>query len=201
MPKVLTKIIYTVLTNFISLIDLDAITDVVEKTATIGIINNFGQTPRQLFKKPHPKRLPANPDTAHRGFTPFQDHIDKLCPSILPIRSKWIPGNDDDGLAHFVFHFLDIQRQIGDIGVHNDRLGVTACQQLFVPSDGSKYIEWGFSDNSLRLFATETGKVPTWDITEAWKRVCSWLLSSSCEPLRICTWALSVQPAFPMFEC
>lgn len=28
-----------------------------------------------------------------------------------------------------------------------------------MPSDGSRYIEWGFSDSSLRLYSTETGKV------------------------------------------
>ncbi|KAF7722919.1 hypothetical protein EC973_002599 [Apophysomyces ossiformis] len=120
-------------------VDLDAITDVVEKTATIGIINNFGQTPRQLFKKPHPARLPGSSDPLALGYYPFQSHVDKLVQSILPVR--------------------DINRQIGDMGFFNDRLGVTACQQLFMPSDGQKYIEWGYSDNSLRLFATESGKL------------------------------------------
>eukprot|EP00002_Diphylleia_rotans_P002696 TRINITY_DN11707_c0_g1_i5.p1 TRINITY_DN11707_c0_g1~~TRINITY_DN11707_c0_g1_i5.p1 ORF type:complete len:2690 (-),score=406.88 TRINITY_DN11707_c0_g1_i5:1272-9341(-) len=38
-------------------IDIDAITDPTEKKAKITQINNFGQTPKQLFKKPHPKRL------------------------------------------------------------------------------------------------------------------------------------------------
>lgn len=34
--------------------DLDNITDPVERLATIGIIHNFGQTPHQIFPKPHP---------------------------------------------------------------------------------------------------------------------------------------------------
>ncbi|KAH9262136.1 hypothetical protein BASA82_000814 [Batrachochytrium salamandrivorans] len=37
-------------------VDIDKIADTVEKQATIGIIHNFGQTPQQLFKKPHPRR-------------------------------------------------------------------------------------------------------------------------------------------------
>jgi hypothetical protein len=37
-------------------VDLDAISDPTVKEATIAQINNFGQTPTQLFKKPHPKR-------------------------------------------------------------------------------------------------------------------------------------------------
>ncbi|KAG6916308.1 hypothetical protein DXG01_007465 [Tephrocybe rancida] len=38
-------------------IDLDAITDELEREATVGIIHNFGQTPRKLFTTPHPERM------------------------------------------------------------------------------------------------------------------------------------------------
>ncbi|KZT70568.1 beach-domain-containing protein [Daedalea quercina L-15889] len=38
-------------------IDLDAITDELEREATVGIIHNFGQTPRKLFHTPHPERM------------------------------------------------------------------------------------------------------------------------------------------------
>ncbi|KAL4077210.1 hypothetical protein V8B97DRAFT_1866535 [Scleroderma yunnanense] len=37
-------------------VDLDMITDSVEREATIGIIHNFGQTPQKLFDTPHPQR-------------------------------------------------------------------------------------------------------------------------------------------------
>ncbi|KAH7926600.1 beach-domain-containing protein [Leucogyrophana mollusca] len=37
-------------------IDLDKITDDLEREATVGIIHNFGQTPRKLFTSPHPPR-------------------------------------------------------------------------------------------------------------------------------------------------
>lgn len=36
--------------------DLDTIDDPVERLATIGIIHNFGQTPLQVFSRPHPPR-------------------------------------------------------------------------------------------------------------------------------------------------
>ena len=42
--------------------DLDTISDPVERLATIGIIHNFGQTPYQVFQKPHPPRE----DVKHR---------------------------------------------------------------------------------------------------------------------------------------
>eukprot|EP01125_Pyxidicula_operculata_P009488 TRINITY_DN3125_c0_g1_i2.p1 TRINITY_DN3125_c0_g1~~TRINITY_DN3125_c0_g1_i2.p1 ORF type:complete len:796 (-),score=134.84 TRINITY_DN3125_c0_g1_i2:68-2455(-) len=38
-------------------VDFDKITDQVERDAMITQINEFGQTPRQLFFKPHPKRF------------------------------------------------------------------------------------------------------------------------------------------------
>ena len=38
-------------------VDLDAITDPIERQAVEGMINHFGQTPCQLFKEPHPVRL------------------------------------------------------------------------------------------------------------------------------------------------
>ncbi|KAJ8689982.1 beige protein-like 1 [Pleurotus ostreatus] len=37
-------------------IDLESITDELEREATVGIIHNFGQTPRKLFTIPHPPR-------------------------------------------------------------------------------------------------------------------------------------------------
>ena len=37
-------------------VDIDSITDPLKKNATIGFINNFGQIPKQLFKKPHPSK-------------------------------------------------------------------------------------------------------------------------------------------------
>uniref|UniRef100_A0A8C4WKP7 Neurobeachin-like protein 2 n=1 Tax=Gopherus evgoodei TaxID=1825980 RepID=A0A8C4WKP7_9SAUR len=40
-------------------VDLDALTDEKERKALEGMINNFGQTPCQLLKEPHPARLSA----------------------------------------------------------------------------------------------------------------------------------------------
>ena len=39
--------------------NLDTIDDPVERLATIGIIHNFGQTPHQVFQRPHPQREEA----------------------------------------------------------------------------------------------------------------------------------------------
>ena len=45
-------------------VDIFAIEDPLQRNATIGFINNFGQIPKQLFKKPHPAKrvnLPTVP--------------------------------------------------------------------------------------------------------------------------------------------
>ena len=42
-------------------IDVDAITDPIMRTATIAQINNFGQTPSRVFRKPHPQKLVPEP--------------------------------------------------------------------------------------------------------------------------------------------
>lgn len=48
-------------------VDIDAIDDPVLKASTISQINNFGQTPSQIFTKPHPKRVV--PEIATAGAT------------------------------------------------------------------------------------------------------------------------------------
>lgn len=37
-------------------VDFDSIGDPLTRNATLGFINNFGQTPTQLFKRPHPAK-------------------------------------------------------------------------------------------------------------------------------------------------
>ena len=42
-------------------VDIFSIDDPMQRNATIGFINNFGQIPKQLFKKAHPaKKLPGS---------------------------------------------------------------------------------------------------------------------------------------------
>ncbi|KAJ7143646.1 beach-domain-containing protein [Mycena filopes] len=48
-------------------IDLDTITDELEREATVGIIHNFGQTPRKLFSTPHPSQYDSGIHTLPIG--------------------------------------------------------------------------------------------------------------------------------------
>jgi hypothetical protein len=115
-------------------VDMDKILDIVEKQSTISIIHNFGQTPKQLFKKPHPKRNPLI-DPPMR----FDKHIRHLMQSANPIK--------------------DYGQLVSDIKLTSaGQLIVTGPSKIFVPTSYSKYLEWGLLDDSLRIFHCETNK-------------------------------------------
>ncbi|CAI2171444.1 16368_t:CDS:10 [Funneliformis geosporum] len=122
-------------------IDLDAITDPVERSASTGIIHNFGQTPRQLFTRPHPARFPESYDPANGiGLYKFHENVNKLIQSIHPL--------------------IDIRLQVHDIRLtSNDRLVAVSTQKILVPPNYTHYVEWGYADNSLRLHQSETRKL------------------------------------------
>ncbi|CAO3574654.1 unnamed protein product [Mortierella alpina] len=120
-------------------IDLDTIDDHIQKSATIGIIHNFGQTPRQLFKKPHGPRLPPNRDPLSANFYNLSNHAEYLTQSVIPVRDIGLP--------------------VGEIIYQGDKSFIGHSQRAYEPYGCSKFVEWGFSDNSVRLYLTETGKV------------------------------------------
>lgn len=80
-----------------------SIDDPLKKNATIGFINNFGQIPKQLFKKPHPSKKMAGSRTSviidptpmlssSIGPVPieklFFHNLDNLKPSAQPIKGE-----------------------------------------------------------------------------------------------------------------
>ncbi|KAM5487377.1 Beige protein-like 1 [Microsporum audouinii] len=116
--------------------DLDSIEDPMERLATIGIIHNFGQTPHQVFHKHHPSRE----DTLHK-------------PNRLDTSA--------DSLTHLPFTLLDIQERVSSLSfsVKQDRLLCAAAFRLNIPPAYDKYMEWGFSDGSVRFYAAESRKL------------------------------------------
>lgn len=81
-------------------VDIYNIDDPLKKNATIGFINNFGQIPKQLFKKPHPCKkmqttrhnvIDANPlmptaSNVTQVDKLFFHNLDNLKPSPQPIK-------------------------------------------------------------------------------------------------------------------
>ncbi|XP_029425829.1 neurobeachin-like protein 1 isoform X5 [Nannospalax galili] len=74
-------------------VDLDALTDEKERKALEGMINNFGQTPCQLLKEPHPPRLSA--EAAVQKQTKTDTSTLNLFQHLPELKSFFIEGISD----------------------------------------------------------------------------------------------------------
>lgn len=115
--------------------NLDTIDDPVERLATIGIIHNFGQTPHQIFTRPHP----GTEDVRHKP----PPRLDVLAESLtqLPVS------------------LLDIEERVATLSMKQDRLLCGPPLRLNIPPTYEKYMEWGFFDSSVRFYASENRKL------------------------------------------
>ncbi|ESK93353.1 beige beach domain-containing protein [Moniliophthora roreri MCA 2997] len=108
-------------------IDLDSITDPLEREATVGIIHNFGQTPRKLFNAPHPPRY-------HHGL------------GTLPIGTLHGIEEDPHLLVQGSRCFRDLGTNVPVKALVLDTVGekIVPCPQgvVCVPSYPHEQIEW-----------------------------------------------------------
>ncbi|XP_011847880.1 PREDICTED: neurobeachin-like protein 1 [Mandrillus leucophaeus] len=74
-------------------VDLDALTDEKERKALEGMINNFGQTPCQLLREPHPPRLSA--EEAVQKPTKIDTSTLNLFQHLPELKSFFIEGISD----------------------------------------------------------------------------------------------------------
>nr|XP_033713091.1 WD repeat and FYVE domain-containing protein 3 isoform X7 [Tursiops truncatus] len=143
-------------------VDIYNINDPLKETATIGFINNFGQIPKQLFKKPHPpKRVRSrlNGDNAGILVPPgstsdkiFFHHLDNLRPSLTPVK--------------------ELKEPVGQI-VCTDK-GILAVEQnkVLIPPTWNKTFAWGYADLSCRLGTYESDKVVTvYECLSEWAQI------------------------------
>ncbi|KAL4866799.1 hypothetical protein BDV12DRAFT_129529 [Aspergillus spectabilis] len=114
--------------------DVDAIDDPVERLATIGIIHNFGQTPHQIFNRPHPQ------SEAHKHKVP---RLDSLAES----------------LTQLPLSLLETGERVSSLSMRHDRLLCTAALRLNIPPNYDRYLEWGFFDGSVRFYSADTRKL------------------------------------------
>ncbi|XP_029927816.1 neurobeachin-like protein 2 isoform X2 [Myripristis murdjan] len=111
-------------------VDLDAIANETERKALEGIISNFGQTPCQLLKEPHPPRMSAENAVrrqARLDTVPpnIFEHLNKLRPFVevvsdgLPLVQAVVPKNQT---RSFIIHGSDVLVTVsanGLIGTHS----------------------------------------------------------------------------------
>ena len=119
-------------------VDIFSIEDPLQRNATIGFINNFGQIPKQLFKKPHPAKkfnqLGNNGveiSGASLNSKIFFHNLKNLCPSTAPIKQ--------------------LKGPVGEIYSSEKMVYAVEQNKVLVPEHPNRYLAWGFSDQSFRL--------------------------------------------------
>ncbi|XP_048589940.1 WD repeat and FYVE domain-containing protein 3-like [Nematostella vectensis] len=129
-------------------VDISGIDDQVKKTATIGFINNFGQTPKQLFKRPHPQKkvfraaeadLQLSVGAAVNVDRLFFHNLPNLVPSAQPVKELKGPVG------------RIIQSEKGMLAVEQNK--------VLIPPHYNRYVAWGFGDLSMRMGLYDTDKI------------------------------------------
>ncbi|KAF4556019.1 Beige/BEACH domain-containing protein [Elsinoe fawcettii] len=115
--------------------DLDAIDDPVERLATIGIIHNFGQTPHQVFTRPHPRR------EADRFAIP---RLDTLAEALTKLPK---PAAE---LSSRVTSILTPSQ---------NKLLTAGPAKAYAPPNGRFFVQYMYADFSLRFFDSDTRKL------------------------------------------
>ncbi|ALC38357.1 bchs [Drosophila busckii] len=134
-------------------VDIYNIDDPLKKNATIGFINNFGQIPKQLFRKAHPAKKMANsrhsalmdPSALIQGNSTvlqtdrlFFHNLDNLKPSLQPIK--------------------ELKGPVGQILQPDKTVFAVEQNKVMMPPSYTKYIAWGFADHSLRIGLYDTDR-------------------------------------------
>ena len=109
-------------------VDIDAISDPVVLNSTIGIINNFGQTPKQIFKRPHPARKPPRPLHANMQLSKLSN-LERLVCAAFPLR--------------------ELGRPVGGILFHADKFFCAAKDQVLLPPNFTRMLEYSPYTNAV----------------------------------------------------
>ncbi|XP_050935853.1 protein SPIRRIG [Cucumis melo] len=112
-------------------VDIDSVTDPAMKASILAQINHFGQTPKQLFLKPHVKR-----------------RVDKKFPHPLKHSNLLVP--------HEIRKSLSSVTQIVTL---NEKILVAGANTLLKPRSYTKYVAWGFPDRSLRFLSYDQDRL------------------------------------------
>ncbi|CAH9093663.1 unnamed protein product [Cuscuta europaea] len=113
-------------------VDIDSVTDPAMKASILAQINHFGQTPKQLFLKPHVKRR----------------------------SDKKLPPHPLKHSLHLVPHEIrKTASSISQIVTVNDKILVAGSNTFMKPRTYSKYVSWGFPDRSLRFMSYDQDRL------------------------------------------
>ncbi|XP_044486072.1 protein SPIRRIG-like [Mangifera indica] len=113
-------------------VDIDSVADPAMKASILAQINHFGQTPKQLFLKPHAKR-----------------RIDRKLP-LHPLKHS----------VHLVPHEIrKSSSSITQIVTVHEKVLVAGTNNMLKPRTYTKYVAWGFPDRSLRIMSYDQDRL------------------------------------------
>ncbi|KAJ4299741.1 beige protein-like 1 [Kalmusia sp. IMI 367209] len=116
-------------------VDFDSITED-QRKMHIGHLNNFGQTPAQVFQRPHPQKEETNPKLRK---------LDTAAESLHRLPGTLLESNDRvSSLAYITKH---------------DKLLCSAPFRQNIPPIYDRYMEWGFTDGSVRFYDSNSKKL------------------------------------------
>ncbi|KAF6829390.1 beige beach domain-containing protein [Colletotrichum musicola] len=131
--------------------DLDNISDPQERRITAGVIHNFGQTPHQVFSRPHPAR-----EQASCPIRRLDTSVYALTRLSHPLLGKSFPGRDHAKLIKGT----ESHERVASL-IYSSKIDRLICASPFrlnvAPYD--KFLEWGYADNSVRFFFSDNRKV------------------------------------------
>nr|GMD66858.1 protein SPIRRIG isoform X2 [Ipomoea batatas] len=113
-------------------VDIDSVTDPAMKASILAQINHFGQTPKQLFLKPHVKR-----------------RTDRKLPRHLLKHSLYLVPHE----------IRKSSSSISQIVTLNDKVLVAGANTFLKPRKYTKYVAWGFPDRSLRFMSYDQDRL------------------------------------------
>ncbi|XP_072138983.1 WD repeat- and FYVE domain-containing protein 4 isoform X2 [Mobula birostris] len=119
-------------------VDLNNIKDPMKKATILGFVSNFGQIPKQLFKKAHPARaVPAKYSSGKDSLLsastqPFFYHLQNLKPSAVPVIALM-----NGAVGHIIFTEKEV------LAVEKN--------SLLMPPVWNRTFSWGYDDFSCSL--------------------------------------------------
>ena len=130
-------------------VDVDAITDEVERASTIATIREFGQTPQQLWDKyPHPRRAQA---ALHPPLPPTWSASPALVAPTVVLRLS--SGSSGAGSSSSSSSAAAISAILLPPGQSAERPPSALCRAVFVSfAQPQRHAVYGYTDRSVRIF-------------------------------------------------
>lgn len=117
-------------------VELDNIEDEIERAAALSQIQSFGQTPKQIFKKPHPARSVKASQAQSRAIW--------SSPHTLVAMPAWV-----------------ISGKVGSIAIVGDNVIALGPFRTLLLPEANDFISWGHWDQNLRVSSISPPRVHT----------------------------------------